>query len=156
MAVTVKCKDLSSRFQNNQTGTVLLSAEDIAKIVKYEEARDEFLKWLGRDYTIYGQGRTKEYNTSKGGNSASNHLKCLASDIYIKVDFDEERVKKYMRKWKAISEKYGFVGEFGFYPEYQYKTYKGMCHIGGFVTYSKTFTNWKTIGNKQYTNYYKL
>ena len=155
--VTVKLKPTESArmFKNNQSGTVTFSLEDLHKIYIFEKAYNEFIQWTKREHIVYGQGRTPEYNKSVKGNAKSNHLKCLARDTYFKnVDFDTERVKKYMRKWRDIAKANGFVGECGFYPSYRIDGCKGMLHIG-MNTYSKTFTNWMT-DSVQHTNYYKL
>lgn len=163
MAVTCKLNtsETQQRFRDTskgcQSGSVNLTLKQCHEIYVFEQAYDEFVKWAGREYYIFCQGRTPAANKAVGGNSSSNHLRLLARDTYFKgVTWTEERIIKYMRKWKEISQKHGFIGECGFYKNYKYNGCTGMMHIGGFITYSKTFTNWMTDSKGQHNQYYKL
>ena len=155
--VTVKLKDGGDMYHNGQEGTVSFTLKQLHEIYIYNKACDEFLEWTKREYYIKGQGRTTAYNKSVNGASNSSHLKCLARDTYYKgVTFDKDRVIKWGKKWKSICEKYGMVGEFGYYPYYTYEGCKGMIHIGGFITYSKSFYNWMTDGSGQHNMYFDI
>lgn len=107
----------------------------------------ELREYLDEPIYVTSWYRSEEYNKACGGISTSNHLKGTATDIYVK-DLNFKKFLKIARKWKSICERYLIVGEIGFYPD------EGFIHVGSYITYSKTFYNWRTKNGIQKNGYY--
>jgi len=146
MKITGKIKKhikIDDLMQNQPSYTMKLNPDTIQLCLMFEE----FIEWVGRTVEIHGCYRSSAYNRSISGNAKSNHLQGKAIDFQVNgVDFNE-KAPKYMKKWKEITSKHGYVGEAG--------CYSWGYHFG-IQTYSKTFYNWKTDSKGQHNMYYKI
>lgn len=146
---TIKITSLTEHFGLsdygiNQTGTIPLSDKAILHAVMLEE----FRQWIGRPMSVHAWYRTEKYNKSVGGVSTSSHLKGTATDWSTNIAITEEKFIKYAKKWKAICEAHGVVGEAGLYT--------WGAHFGSSVTYSKKFYNWDSRSGQQRNNAFKI
>ena len=125
-------------------------AEDCAitrEAMKHAEMLEEFRQWLKRPMTVNAWYRTAKYNKKVGGSANSSHLRGVATDISM-PNVSQTDFIKYAKKWKALCEKYGVVGEAGLYTW-------GM-HLGSHITYSKTFYHWDSRSGKQINKPFKV
>ncbi len=146
---TVKITGLTEHFSLsdygiNQTGTITLSEDAVLHAAMLEE----FRQWIGRPMSVHAWFRTKEYNKSVGGVSTSSHLKGTATDWSTNITITEEKFVKYAKKWKAICEAHGVIGEAGLYT--------WGIHFGSSITYSKKFYNWDSRSGAQKNNAFKI
>lgn len=146
---TVKVTGLTEHFSlsdyaKDQTGTVPLSEDAILHAAMLEE----FRRWLGRPIDVHAWYRTAAYNKSVKGISTSSHLKGTATDWSTNITITEEKFIKYAKKWKAICEAHGVIGEAGLYT--------WGAHFGSSITYSKKFYNWDSRSGAQKNNAFKI
>ncbi len=146
---TVKVTGLTEHFSLsdygiNQTGTITLSEDAVLHAAMLEE----FRQWIGRPMSVHAWFRTEKYNKSVGGVSTSSHLKGTATDWSTNITITEEKFIKYAKKWKAICEAHGVVGEAGLYT--------WGIHFGSSIAYSKKFYNWDSRSGKQLNNAFKI
>lgn len=123
----------------NQTETCYLTKE----AMEHWRMMEEFRAWYGKPLTVSAGYRTPKYNASVGGVKNSNHLKGCACDLTMKIDTTE--FLRLAKRWKAICEAHGTVGEAGLYAN-------GWIHLGSHITYSRTFYNWYTDKSGKQTN----
>lgn len=123
-------------YQVNQTDDCQITREAI----EHADILEEFRTWFGKAMKVNAWYRTPEYNKKVGGNANSSHLRGVATDISM-PNVSQANFIKYAKKWKALCEKYGVVGEAGLYT--------WGIHLGSHITYSKTFYHWDSRSGKQ-------
>lgn len=111
---------------------------------RHAQLMEEFRRWLKREMHITSWYRTAKENGKVGGIKTSSHLKGTATDFHLDITITEAKFTKYCRKWKAICEEHGTVGEAGLY--------KWGMHLGSDVQYSKKFYHWDSRNGIQVNN----